>query len=300
MLEFNENDFLPEKPVEDKTEYLGFYKIPMDEYRQADGLANSELQIFANNPSSYIWNKTAPIDNKKASAADVGTSLHTSLLEPELYEDNIIVSSTKGRIAAAFAKDQAQNPDKIVLTDDESKQIKIMTKSAKCDPMFNKILEAKGDCEVSIFVDDPDTGLRLKIRPDKIVRGKQQPLLCDLKSTASIDDWRADKPWLNPLFKFGYGFTAAYYMYVASIFYGVEITNYYFPIISKAAVLGRYPVSVFVVSKEELIELGFWQEMIDNLNDFAKHKQNDDWLSFEKFPVFNIYKDDSVDVKFSE
>ena len=282
------------------TEHLGFLKIPMDEYRKAKGLANSELQIFKNNPSSYIWNKTAPQDKRKASTADFGTSLHTSLLESELYEDSIIVSSTKGREAAAFAKDQAQNPDKIVLTDNEYKQISIMTESAKCDPMFKRLLDAKGDCEVSIFVDDPETGLRLKIRPDKVVRGKNAPLLCDLKSSASLDEWRADKPWLSPLFKFGYGFTAAYYMYVASIFYGLEITDYYFMVVSKSAMLGRYPVSVFVITKEELVDLGVWQEMIDTLHSFAERKASGNWLSFEKFPVFNIYQDDSVDIKFSE
>lgn len=296
MLELNFSDEL--KPV--PSEYLGFYKIPMDEYRKADGLANSELQIFKENPSSYIWNKNAPVDNKKATTADFGTALHTSLLEPCDYEDSVVVSSTKGRTAAAFAKDQAMWPDKIVLTDDEHKQIEVMTNSAKCDPMFNRLLNAKGDCEVSIFVDDPVTGLRLKIRPDKIVRGKNCPLLCDVKSSASIDDWRADKPFLSPLFKMGYGFTAAYYMYVASIFYGLDITDYYFMVVSKSAVLGRYPVSTFVITKEELVDYGIWQDMTDALNDFAVRSQKNDWLTFEKFPLFNVYQDDSVEIKFSE
>jgi len=295
MLELNFDSELNPAP----TEHLGLYDIPMSEYREAKGLANSELQIFKDNPSSYIWSKTAPRDHRKATSADFGTSLHTSLLEPELYEDSIIVSSTKGREAAAFAKDQAQNPDKIVLTDSEATQIEIMTESAKCDPMFKRLIDADGDCEVSIFADDPDTGLRLKIRPDKVVKGKKLPLLCDVKSTASIDEWRADKPWLNPLFKIGYGFTAAYYMYVASIHYQVEITNYYFMVVSKSAVLGRYPVSVFVITKDELIDFGIWQEMLDTLSRFSEHKKNDDWLSFEKFPSFSIYQDDSVDVKFN-
>lgn len=296
MLELNFDDEL--KP--DIADYLGLFKIPMAEYRDAEGLANSELQIFKNNASSYIWNKTAPIDNKKASTADFGTCLHTALLEPHLYEESIIVSSTKGRTAAAFAKDQAQNPDKIVLTDDEYKQIKVMSESAKCDPMFKKLLDAKGDCEISIFVNDPDTGLKLKIRPDKIIAGKNQILLCDLKSSASLDEWRADKQWLNPLFKIGYGFTAAYYMYAASIFYGVEITKYYFMVVSKSAELGRYPVSVFVITKDELVELGFWQEMIETLHEFAERKASDNWLSFENFPHFNIYKDESVTFSESE
>ncbi len=297
-LTFDESELTPvNKQV---TTYNGLYEIEMSEYRKADFLANSELQTFTKNPSSYVWSKTAPSDPIKATSADFGTALHTSLLEPELYEDTILVASTKGRTAQAFLDFQKANNDKLCLTDAENNQIKIMSESAKCDPMFKRILDAKGICEASIFVTDPRTGLDLKIRPDKIITACNPPLFCDVKSAASIDEWRNDRTFINPLFNFGYGFTAAYYLYVGSIFYGVELNDYNFLVVSKSAILGKYPVSVFTISKTELIDLGFWDEMLDALDDFAKTKHSDKWCHYEQFPVFNIYKDDSVDVKFSD
>lgn len=295
MIEFTLDDFEATKPK--TSEYLGLYDIPMAEYQNADFLANSELQLFKQSASDYIWNKSAPIDTKKATTADFGTALHTRLLEPHLFEDSIIVSSTKGRTAQAFIDMQNQNPDKIILTSDESDQIELMAESANAHPMYKYILAAKGKCESSIFVNDPRTGLNLKIRPDKIVNGKSQPLFCDVKSTADIEKWRMDRQWLNPLFDMGYGFTAAYYLYVGSIHYGIELNKYAFLVSSKSVLLGRYPVSVFIITKDELIEYGFWDEMIESLDKFAEFKAKDNWTHFEHFPHFDIYDDGEIEVK---
>lgn len=295
MLEFDESDF-----AETEQKLVGLHaEMPMSVYRKAPHLANSEAQIFETNPASYQWNKNAPSDPLKVNSADFGTALHTALLEPELLEDSIIVSGTKGRTAEAFVKLQRQHEDKIVLTETEYDQIQVMAESAYCDPMFAKALNAKGLPEASIFVTDPRTGLDLKIRPDKII-GEDQPMFGDVKSAADLDEWRQDKPWLNPLFKFGYGFTAAYYMYVGSIHYGFEMQKYTFLVVSKSASLGKYPVSVFVITKDELIEYGFWQRMIDTLDDFAKRKESGNFMSYEKFPQFHIYQEEDVEVVFED
>lgn len=278
------------KPVE----FLGFHDILMDVYRNADGLANSELQIFANNPSGYIWCKNSPSDPTKADASDFGTALHCSLLEPHLYDDLVIIASTKGRTAQAFIDMQLSNKDNIVLTDNEDSQIKIMTESANCHPMFKRILDAKGACEGSIFVDDPRTGLRLKIRPDKIIDSCNPPIFTDIKSTKSLDDWRSDTLWKNPLFDMGYGFTAAFYLYVGSIYYGVEMKTYNFAVISKSSSLGKYPVSVFTITKDQLIEYGFWSEMTEALDRFAECKEKDKWTCYEQFPEFRIFNDETI------
>lgn len=295
-LEFTEEEINHED--EATIDYSGLYDIPMNEYQNADALSNSDLQIFKANHSSYIWNKEAPTDPLKVSSNDFGTALHTSLLEPELFEESVKVSSVKGRATDAFIRMQTDFPDKIILTEIEYNQIKIMTESAKCDPMFNRVLGAEGTCESSIFVIDPRTGLKLKIRPDKIINnGKMLPLFNDVKSSADIDEWRNDRQWINPLFKFGYGFTACFYLYVGSIYYGEELTRYNFNVVSKSSTLGKYPVSVFTISKEELIELGFWAEMISALDEFAKCKESGNFTSYERFPAFNIFTDETIEFK---
>lgn len=281
-------------------DFIGFHDIEMSIYRKADGLANSELQIFAQNPSGYVWCKSAPSDPSKADASDFGTALHTSLLEPHCYDELVVIASTKGRAAQAFLDLQREKPDSIVLTDAEDDQIKLMTESAVCHPMFNRILDAKGACEGSIFVDDPRTGLRLKIRPDKIIDSCSPPIFNDVKSTKSLDDWRSDVQWKNPLFDMGYGFTAAYYLYVGSIHYNIEMTTYNFCVVSKAASLGRYPVSVFTITKEQLIEYGFWAEMTEALDRFKECQEKNKWVSYEQFPEFRMFDDGEVTVTFED
>tara|TARA_R110000744_G_scaffold380568_1_gene503236 strand:+ start:17916 stop:18986 length:1071 start_codon:yes stop_codon:yes gene_type:complete len=288
------------KPTLPATDFIGFHDIEMSIYRNADGLANSELQMFNKNPSNYVWAKNAPSDPTKVDASDFGTALHTSLLEPELYDDQVIIASTKGRTSAKFQELQKDNKGSIVLTDAEDDQIKLMTDSAIAHPMFQRILCAKGACEGSIFVDDPITGLRLKIRPDKIIDSCSPPIFNDVKSTRDIEDWRNSALWKNPLFDMGYGFTAAYYMYVGSIYYNIEMTTYNFCVVSKSASLGRYPVSVFTITKDQLIEYGFWQEMLDALAHFKECKEKNKWVAYEQFPEFRIFDDGEVTVTFEE
>lgn len=295
MLEFSLNDFQPKEDVLP----IGLFKdMSMGDYRKADGLSNSELQLFKQNSSSYIWSQKAPVDSDKVLTAEFGTALHMALLEPELYEGSILVSDTKGRTASAFLELQRANRDKIVLTENEYRQIDYISSSAMADPMFAKLINFKGDCEVSIFVEHG--GLRFKIRPDKVMDFCGTPVLADVKTTANLDDWRNPKPWINPLFKLGYGFTAAYYMFVASLHYGIEMDKYTFLVVQKSAELGRYPVSTFVISRGELMELGFWDELMYSLELFAKFKESGNFAKPESFPKFELYNSDEVDIKFSE
>lgn len=287
-------EILQTKITEPQTNFLGFHDIEMSVYRNADGLANSELQIFDKNPSGYVWCKTSPSDPTKADASDFGTALHCALLEPDMYDDLVIFASTKGRTSQAFIDMQVSNKGNVVLTDTEDKQIELMRESANCHPMFKRILDASGAYEGSIFVDDPRTGLRLKIRPDKIIDACNPPIFTDIKSTKDLDDWRSDTLWKNPLFDMGYGFTAAYYLYVGSIHYGVEMKTYNFGVVSKSASLGKYPVSVFTITKEQLIEYGFWSQMTEALDRFAECKEKNKWVSYEQFPEFRLFNDETI------
>ena len=135
-------------------------------------------------PASYIWNRTAPSDPNKVGTSDMGTTLHAFLLEPNTYEDQVDVASVKGRNTVAFQKHQLENPDKIILTEVEYEQVRIMGFSASHHPVFKNLLDLDGECESSIFVTCPETNLKLKIRPDKICRpANMLPLYTDAFGT---------------------------------------------------------------------------------------------------------------------
>lgn len=262
-----------------------------DDYRAHDSVSNSTLLTVANNPSDVIWALKAPRDVTKSVAADFGTALHTAILEPEKFDDQVYVSSVAGRTTKTFSKEIEDNPDKIVLTESEVQQIKLMQASGIAHPAFNSATSIVNHVESCLFVHDDEFNLDLKIRPD-LDSVELDGMLTNLKTTANLDDWRSDRHWINPLFKFNYGHDAAYSLYVASKFYGRELTSYRFAVLQKSVSLGRYPVGVFTITKRELIELGFWEEMLTNLRKFADCYHTDQWLFEESFPMFG----DSIEV----
>lgn len=251
-------------------------------YRAADGLANSDCLMVQNNPGNFVWSKSAPRNNAKSKTTDIGTALHCAILEPEKYKEHIVISEFKGRTAKGFEAEQKENVNKVVLTKDEYDQVNLMAQSVFSHPSAKSILDLAGDCESSVFVKDKETGVSLKCRPDKDAV-QSAGIVIDVKTTASIDDWRSDKEWINPLYKFNYGHGASFYTDVLEQHYGTEIDSFIFLVVQNSVELGRYPVAVFQISRQELIDLGFWDRHRANINEFSRCKSDDDWIHTETF-----------------
>lgn len=275
-----------------------FTDIPQDEYRKIDALANSDAVMIERNPADYIWSRNAPINYSKVQTKDFGTALHCALLEPAEYENLVFVSSVKGRNTKSFEQEVIDNPDNIVLTADEAEQIKVMVGSVNAHPTASHLLSQQGQAECSVISDDSERGVLLKCRPDKNLI-ESIGVCLDVKTTGSIDDWRSDKEWINPLFKFDYGHQAAFYMHVLSLHYGFEVNRFVFVAVSSSIALGRYPVGVFEVTKDQLIAWGFWQRMTANIERFKHCHDNNDWLHSESFNFYSDYEyTDDVEVVF--
>lgn len=274
-------------------------KMTMPEYQAAAGLSNHKLQIFRQDPASYVQSLTAPTDPSKTKAASMGTALHTALLEPHLFDDEIEVTSIKGRDTKVFQELIIENPDKVILNEIEAEQVKLMAMSAKCHPTFKSILDADGLCEESIFAACPETGLQLKIRPDKITNLNELPVFNDVKTSKCLEDWRSEVEWKNPLFEMGYGFTAAFYLYVGSIHYGVELQEYNFLVQQNVISMGTYPSTVFKITRQELIDYGFWDDMIGCLRWFKQVQDSGDWNTYESFHLNKQDLDDGgIEIEF--
>ena len=268
------------------------------DYRDAEGVANSELKLIENSQSDYIWAKNAPVDATKNEAAQTGTALHCKLLEPERFDDLVIVASVKGRKTKAFELDQENNPNNIVLTADEAEKINIMSASVMAHPSAAAIINAKGDCESSVFAIDPETGILLKCRPDKDCIESLGACI-DIKTTADISAWRVKDSfgnnlrWKNPLFEYDYGHQAAFYLHVLSINYGFEVNKFTFVVVSKTICMGKYPVGVFSVTRQELQAWGFWDRMLDNIEKYQMCLDTNTWIAEEGFS-FEVIHDDSA------
>ena len=276
------------------SDYKGKHFLNDVIYRAANGLANSDAQMIEHNPGDLVWSKSAPKNNAKSKTTDIGTALHCAILEPEKYKGHIVVSAFKGRTAKGFEAEQLENKDKVVLTQDEYDQVNLMAKSVLSHPSAKAILDLEGDCESSVFVTDKETGVKLKCRPDK--DAVQSAGICiDVKTTANIDDWRSDKEWINPLYKFNYGHGASFYTDVLEQHYKTEIDSFVFLVIQNSVALGRYPVAVFQISRQELIDLGFWDKHRANIYEFSRCEKGNDWIHTESFNFGGSFDQDFSD-----
>lgn len=272
-----------------------------DEYRAREGVSNSDLILMGRSASDYIWSKDAPRDNSNTGAVDYGTALHAAILEPETFNDSVIVwTNTKTRETKAFIEFAAEQPDdKVILLESEYDKLRFTVDGLNYHPAINRALAAKSDNEASIFVYDNARNIMRKIRPDKdsIPYGG---IMLDIKGVPLIDDLRDTARWKNPLFTHNYAHNAAYYMDTGSIFYGEQINEYHFLAIQKTIEIGRYPAAIIKITREELEQLGAFDEMNYNLDKYATCLHNNEWEEVERFPIFNNGFDDDIEVTLIE
>ena len=272
-------------------------KISNQEYRDIDAISNGELQQIAHNPADYIWAKNAPVDVTKTAAFDFGTALHTALLEPELFNDSVVIyDQTKTRETDKFRQFmETRESSDIVLLESEYDKLRFTVDSAKAHPTFSAYLDKCEHKEVSIVGEI--NGIKVKIRPD--LCSDKLGIIGDLKTTANLDDWRESARWKNPLFKLGYGHTAAFYMDVYEEYLGRPVNEYTFLVAQKSINCGRYPVAVITVTRDELEMYGFFEQVYANLDKYKECLDSGEWGQIERFPVFPGF-DGELQVSFED
>lgn len=136
--------------------------MPIEDYHAHDSISNSGLSLVSRSPAHYAF--AAPW--KQTRAVEIGTAFHTALLEPERYESEYFTSSENDRRKVDY-KDAAKvyGGDK-TLTKTEGESIKVMYESIRANTEALALFEKDGWAEVSIFVQDPETGCVMRCRFD--------------------------------------------------------------------------------------------------------------------------------------
>lgn len=163
--------------------------MPMDEYLALPFMSAGKLEKLRRSPLQYQHSLIAP--RESTSALERGTALHLAILEPELFEEHYVVlgqcegvtgKKERCRYNASFLRDGrhfcgTHDPLRS-LPMDEGVEIISGLDYAKVlgmrDAVMNherarSLFEGKGAFECTIVFDDPETGIRCKIRPDRLV-----------------------------------------------------------------------------------------------------------------------------------
>jgi exodeoxyribonuclease VIII len=235
-------------------------QLTNEQYHDAEGISNSGLGLILRSPAHYRY---AP-KRESTRAMEIGTALHCAILEPERFAtDYMLLREVTDRRASAYKDACKVWSAERVLTGTEADKVAGMQESARCNPHLAEYLSAPGRCELSVFAIDPETGVLVKCRFDKML--DCGPAV-DLKKTQDIREFG------RSVANYGYHMQAAFYMDVYQWATGETLPGFLF-----AAVEEQTPhASAPLVLDDEALGIGR-QLYRKALNEYAECLHNDEW-----------------------
>ena len=182
-----------------------FLKMSFQEYLADEAIDYSGLRIFAKSPFQYKYQKERLTESSLSQLQ--GSALHCLILEgEEAFAARYGASSApRNGTKARIAWDQ-DNPQAIPLSpkiwDEVHAQKEAFYKNAS--NTIRNLLEG-GTAEISIFWQDPQTGLSCKARPDYL---RPDDIIVDLKTTQAGDP----NGFRHEIYKYKYYWQAAFYL----------------------------------------------------------------------------------------
>ena len=168
---------------------LTYYEgLSNEAYHAMPAVSPSRLKVLARSPLHFYDAWLAPDREVKppTPAMQLGTALHTAVLEPELWDATVAVPPqafdrrTKAgkELAAAF---EAEAAGRIVLSPDDADQVRRMAEAVRSHPAARFLLELPGRREASYSWTDGGTGIACKCRPDW--HSEDRRIVVDVKTT---------------------------------------------------------------------------------------------------------------------
>ena len=230
-----------------------------EDYHALKAISSSAVKTI--HAKSLLHWKTAVFKENPAFA--LGTAVHALLLEPE---KDLVVCGPETRRGSAWtdAKELAEAEGKTLLVKSDYDTCVAMAESVLRNSNAASLLQDScGITEVSIFNKDPETGLKLKARPDLFI--PEQGIILDVKTTKDASPKNGG--FERQFFSLGYHVQAAFYKHVLELD-GYPIEEFIFLAVEKEP---PYAVQMHYLHKE-VLEFGLVQvkevlEQIKNVED---------------------------------
>ena len=113
-----------------------YFNLSNAEYHSGPGISKSQLDMVALSPALLKWQESAPVDEEKLQALDMGTALHCLLLEPDEFDKRFIVApafnrrTTAGKAAEAEFLAECRGMGMTVMDAEQGRKLKLMRDSA--------------------------------------------------------------------------------------------------------------------------------------------------------------------------
>jgi exodeoxyribonuclease VIII len=179
-------------------------------YHALQAVSPSQIKVLNRSPFHYYDQFLADDREKREPTPQMikGTALHTAVLEPELWDSNVVVkppdspsrptekqlikptrTGTRAHDAWLEACDRRDwwiefdrtSTGKLLLSPDDADQVRRMADAVRKHPAARFLLDMPGRREASYTWTDPQTGLECKTRPDW--HSEDRRIVVDVKTT---------------------------------------------------------------------------------------------------------------------
>lgn len=265
----------------------GFYMLPDKVYRKAPGISQSELSMIKRSPFHYqAWTKY----KYETDAMRKGTAAHMCLLEYDRFLDHYAIAPQLGgpKNRNPWKKEwdefKLANEGKDILSYDEAREYIKMRDVATNHKLASKLI-SNGIAEVSMFWQDPVTGIQCKARLDY-----KHPTfgVVDYKTSTDARPFSFQRS----ITSFSYHLQTAYYLDGLACLDAEEPMGWFWIVQEKTF---PYALNVFMPT-EAMIEKGR-QEYRDAITTYIDCREKDHWPSYsEEINLIDLpdwsYRDD--------
>lgn len=254
----------------------GQYSMTADEYFAdpvpGGSLSSSGARTLLDCPAKFRWQQDHP--RTATRAFDLGHAVHTVVLGTG-SEIVVIPAANYNTKAAQQARAEAHATGKTPLLPDERDRVMEMAAAIRRDRLAGALLAPeKGVSEATLIAQDPDTGMWMRARPDKLpVKGKRRMVMPDLKSAVSVHP----DALTRAIWDHGYYVQAAWYLKTARLL-GLcdEQAAFLFVFVEKTP-----PHLIAVVELDELAMNVGRMRMANALTRYATCKAEDNWPGYD-------------------
>ena len=251
----------------------GLYRgVPIDEYHASSAISNSGLSLVNRSPWLY-WSRTLdptrPPPLEKAGQFE-GELLHCALLEPDQFDLRYVVGPSVHRGTKTWKEWCAAHTDRHPIQGDQRETAFAQADSAR---KIKDVADAvsHGDREVSVFWNDPLTGVLCRCRPDFVHEASRGVVLVDAKTYSNADP----EDFARQCARKGYHRQAAFYTDGYTACTGREVLAFIFVVIETE---WPYAASAVMLDKASMHAGRVLYRR--NLNRYADCLKNNTWPSY--------------------
>lgn len=238
---------------------------PNEDYHAYEGISKSGLDKINRSPAHFMFDAK----QKSKRHFDLGTALHTAVLEPERFSKEYLIVKDINDKRKSEWKEAAKNIDSsLLLTDSEGANIISVQEAIRSNQQASDTILSCNLFEVSAFIEI--NGVLCRCRYDAL--NINFGLSVDLKTTQCSER----EEFAKSVFNYRYHVQDAFYSYIFE-----KITGY--PLVFKFLAVENEPPHCPMVYQldAEAVEIGL-AEALKDLEAYRLASATQDWIGYEQ------------------